>query len=165
MANQASRGWRIPPGRNSSTGAGVLHRPEKAASMTPAGDRLPEEIFRVLEASRAACLSERGRTGQIDGNSGQLRVLAQIGAGKVEELITQTYIGSHATMKLAVDNVAVALQGLQMEMARLTETSREGELAERGKPGQFPGLQKLKERLLLVLDKDRTVNLTVGKVA
>jgi len=107
-------------------------------------------MFRLLEASRAACLSERGRTGQIDGNTGQLRVLAQIGAGKVEELITQTYIGSHATMKLAVDNVAVALQGLQMEMARLTEAMREGPLAERGKPALSLGAYKLKGRLRLV---------------
>jgi hypothetical protein len=165
MANQASNGWQVPPGRNSSTGAAVLHCPEIAASMMPAGDRLPEEMFRLLEAPRAACLSERGRTGQIGGNSAQLRLLAQIGAGKVEELITQTYIGDHETMKLAVDKVAVALQGLQMEMARLTEASREGQLAERGKPGQFQGIQKLKERLRPVLDKERRVNLTVGKVA
>jgi hypothetical protein len=150
MANQASIGRQVRPGRNSSTGAAVLHRPEIAASMTPAGDRLPEEMFRLLEASRAACLSERGRTGQIVGNTGQLRVLAQIGAGKVDELITQTYIGSHATMKLAVDNVAVALQGLQMEMARLTEAMREGPLAERGKPALSLGAYKLKGRLRLV---------------
>jgi hypothetical protein len=72
-------------------------------------------------------------------NSRQLRVLAQIGAGKVEELITQTYTGNHEKMKLAVDNIAVALQELQKEMAQLTEASHEGQLAEHGKLGWFQG--------------------------
>ena len=42
-------------------------------------------------------------------------------------------------MKQAVNNVAVVLQGLQKELARLTEASREGQLSERGKPEQFQG--------------------------
>jgi hypothetical protein len=54
----------------------------------------------------------------------QLRALARIGAGKVEDLITQTYIGDHEEMKLAVDNISVVLQGLQGEIARLREASR-----------------------------------------
>ena len=165
MANQASTGGRVPTGLNSYTGAADPDRPGIAASMTHAGDRLPEEMFRLLEASRAACLGERGSTGQSGGNNRQLRVLAQIGVRKVEELITLTYIGDHEKMKLAVDNVGIMLQGLQMEMARLTEASREVQLAERGKPGQFQGIKRLKDRLLLVLDKERKVNLTVGKVA
>ena len=41
-------------------------------------------------------------------------------------------------MKLAVNNVAV-VPGLQKEMARLTEASREGQLSDRGKPEQFQG--------------------------
>jgi hypothetical protein len=165
MATQATNGWRVPRGRNSSAGAAVLGGPEIAASTTSAGDRLPEEMLRLLEASRAACLSDRARIGQFDGSNRQLRALAQIGARKVEELITQTYLGGHDNIKLAVDNVAVALEGLQIEMARLTEASHEAQLAEHGQPGQFPGIQQLKERLLMVLDPERAVNLAIKRVA
>src|ERR1700729_1000077 len=42
-------------------------------------------------------------------------------------------------MKQAVNNVAVVLQGLQKELGRLTEASREGQLTERGKPALFQG--------------------------
>jgi hypothetical protein len=162
MANQAGNGWRIPRGRDSSTGAVVRGRPEIVTPMTDAG--LSEEVLELMEASRAACLSQP-TTGHIEEDNRQLRVLAQAGAGMVEELITQTYVGSHEAMKLAVDNIAVALQGLQTEMARLTAAPYEGQFAERGKPSQFPSIQELKERLLLVLDPERTVNLAVKKVA
>ena len=67
------------------------------------------------------------------------RVLAQISAGKIDELIAQTYKGDHEKMKQAVNNVAVVLQGLQKELTRLTEASRDGQLSERGKPEQFQG--------------------------
>ena len=42
-------------------------------------------------------------------------------------------------MKQAVNNVAIVLQGLQKELVRLTEASKEGQLSERGKPEQFQG--------------------------
>jgi methyl-accepting chemotaxis protein len=67
------------------------------------------------------------------------RILAQISNGKIDELIAQTYKGDHEKMKQAVNNVAAVLQGLQKELARLTEASREGLLSERGKPEQFQG--------------------------
>jgi methyl-accepting chemotaxis protein len=67
------------------------------------------------------------------------RILAQISNGKIDELIAQTYKGDHEKMKQAVNNVAVVLQGLQKELGRLTEASREGQLSERGKPDQFQG--------------------------
>ena len=54
------------------------------------------------------------------------RVLAQISSGKIDELIAQTYKGDHEKMKQAVNNVAVVLQGLQKELVRLTEASKEG---------------------------------------
>src|SRR5580700_2224756 len=104
MASQASTGGRIPPGRNSSTGAAAPDRPGIAASMMRAGGRLQEEALWLVEASRAARPSERGTTPQIEGDNRQLRILAQIAAGKLEELITQTYIGGHEKMKLVVDN-------------------------------------------------------------
>jgi methyl-accepting chemotaxis protein len=67
------------------------------------------------------------------------RVLAQISSGKIDELVAQTYKGDHEKMKLAVNNIAAVLQGLQKEMARLAEASREGLLSERGKPERFQG--------------------------
>jgi methyl-accepting chemotaxis protein len=42
-------------------------------------------------------------------------------------------------MKLAVNNVALVLQGLQKELGRLTEASKDGQLSERGKPEVFQG--------------------------
>ena len=67
------------------------------------------------------------------------RILAQVSSGKIDELIAQTYKGDHEKMKQAVNNVAVVLQTLQKEMARLTDASKEGQLSERGKPEQFQG--------------------------
>jgi len=67
------------------------------------------------------------------------RILAQISNGKIDELIAQTYKGDHEKMKLAVNNVAAVLQGLQKELGRLTEASRDGRLSERGKADQFQG--------------------------
>jgi methyl-accepting chemotaxis protein len=67
------------------------------------------------------------------------RILTQVSNGKIDELIAQTYKGDHEKMKLAINNVATVLQGLQKELGRLTEASREGLLAERGKPDQFQG--------------------------
>jgi methyl-accepting chemotaxis protein len=67
------------------------------------------------------------------------RILAQISAGKIDELIAETYRGDHEKMKQAVNNIALVLQSLQKELGRLTEASREGQLSERGKPAQFQG--------------------------
>ncbi len=157
MARQISDSRRVPPGLNPSTGAAVLDRPEHDASDTQTNDLL-EEILRLVEASREGRLGERGKVEQFEGNDRKLvegvnamldaillpigdgnRVLAQISAGKIDELITETYSGDHEKMKQAVNNVAVVLQGLQKELARLTEASREGQLSERGNSGQFQG--------------------------
>ena len=128
MARQTSDSRRVTAGRNPSTGAAVLDRPETVASTTQADDdRLQQEMLRLVEASREGRLSERGRAGQFDGNNRKLiegvnlildaillpigegnRVLAQISAGKIDELIAQTYSGDHEKMKLAVNNVAIS---------------------------------------------------------
>ena len=42
-------------------------------------------------------------------------------------------------MKQAINNVGTVLQGLQKELARLTDASKEGKLAERGNQDQFQG--------------------------
>jgi len=120
--------------------------------------RVFEEIERLVEASRQGHLEERGRANQFEGVHRQMlagindmldaillpigegnRVLAQISNGKIDELIAQTYKGDHEKMKQAVNNVAVVVQTLQKELARLTEASKDGQLSERGKPEQFQG--------------------------
>ena len=99
------------------------------------GDRQTELVFqeigRLVEASRQGSLDERGRLEQFDGVHREMlrgvnemldaillpigegnRILAQISAGKIDELIAQTYKGDHEKMKQAVNNVAVVLQTL-----------------------------------------------------
>ncbi len=138
--------------------AAVLDLPTAVASATHGGDQLKQEILRLVEASRDGRLSERGRTKRFEGDNRKViagvneildaillpigegnRILAQIGAGKIDELITQTYKGDQERMKQAVNNVAIAVQGLQKELMRLTEASIDGRLSERGKPEQFQG--------------------------
>jgi methyl-accepting chemotaxis protein len=116
------------------------------------------EILRLVEASREGRLTERGRDAEFSGVAREMvqgintmldaillpigegnRILSQISAGRIDELIAQTYKGDHEKMKLAVNNVAIVTQALQTEMVRLTDASREGQLAERGKPQQFQG--------------------------
>ena len=117
-----------------------------------------DELSRLVNASHEGQLQERGKSEEFQGRYRALalqinamldaillpigegnRILAQISNGKIDELIAQTYKGDHEKMKQAVNNVAVVLQGLQKELARLTDASRDGLLSERGKPEQFHG--------------------------
>jgi methyl-accepting chemotaxis protein len=117
-----------------------------------------QEIMRLLDASKEGRLAERGKVTLFDGVHREMlqgvnemldaillpiaegnRILAQISAGNVEELIAQSYKGDHEKMKVAVNNVAVVVQSLQKEMARLIEASKEGQLSDRGRPEQFQG--------------------------
>jgi methyl-accepting chemotaxis protein len=119
---------------------------------------LQKELGRLTIASRDGELGERGKTDQFKGAYGEIvlgvntmldaillpigegnRVLAQVSAGKIDELITQTYKGDHEKMKQAINNVAIVLQELKKELALLTVASREGQLSERGKAAQFKG--------------------------
>jgi len=59
------------------------------------------------------------------------RVLAQVSNGKIDELITQNYKGDHEKMKQGINNIAVALQGLQKEMLRMSDFAKGGQLSER----------------------------------
>ncbi len=120
--------------------------------------RFADEISRLVRASHDGQLSERGKAEDFQGRYRDLvtevnamldaillpigegnRILAQISNGKIDESIAQTYKGDHEKMKQAVNNVATVLQGLQKELARLTDASRDGQLSERGKPEQFMG--------------------------
>ena len=137
---------------------GVRVRGSDVERVDPDAYRVSQEILRLVEASQQGHLSERGKADQFQGVHREIiqgvntmldaillpigegnRVLAQISSGKIDELIAQTYKGDHEKMKQAVNNVAVVLQGLQKEMARLTAASHEGQLSERGKPDNFQG--------------------------
>ena len=124
------------------------HRGAGPAERIDAPDRCLEgrATFRARQAGavpRAYADIVRGVNAMLDaillpigeGN----RILAQISDGKIDELIAQTYKGDHEKMKQAVNNVGTVLQGLQKEMMRLTDASKEGQLSERGKPEQFRG--------------------------
>ncbi|MGA2635500.1 MAG: methyl-accepting chemotaxis protein [Terracidiphilus sp.] len=119
---------------------------------------LQKELARLVEASKEGLLSERGKPEQFQGAFAEVvrgvntmldaillpigegnRILAQVANGKIDELIAQTYKGDHEKMKQAINNVAMVLQGLQKELARLIEASKEGQLSDRGKPEQFQG--------------------------
>ncbi len=171
MARQANDGRRVPPGRNPSTGAAVLDRPT-----TNAGDKqtsqLLEEILRLVEASHAGRLSERGKAEQFEGNDRKLvegvnsmldaillpigegnRVLAQISAGKIDELIAQNYSGDHEKMKQAVNNVAAALQSMTNDVDMLAKAAADGKLATRADAAKHPGdYRKVVEGVNLTLD-------------
>jgi methyl-accepting chemotaxis protein len=146
---------------NGHDGNGHADRAGASDKANPANDDamlVLQEIMRLVDASKEGRLSERGRATQfndihremIQGVNEMLdaillpigegnRVLAQISSGKIDELIAQTYKGDHEKMKVAVNNVAVVTQGLQKELARLLEASKEGQLSDRGKPEQFQG--------------------------
>jgi methyl-accepting chemotaxis protein len=119
---------------------------------------LQKEMGRLIEASKEGQLSDRGKPEQFQGAYAEIvrgvntmldaillpigegnRILAQVSNGKIDELIAQTYKGDHEKMKQAINNVAVVLQGLQKELVRLTDASKEGQLSDRGKPEQFQG--------------------------
>jgi methyl-accepting chemotaxis protein len=120
--------------------------------------QLQDMFVRLVDAAHEGKLDERGHPERTQGAYADIvravnnildaillpigegnRVLAQISSGKIDELITQTYKGDHEKMKIAVNNLAIVLQGLQKEMSRLTAASREGQLSERGKSEQFEG--------------------------
>jgi methyl-accepting chemotaxis protein len=120
---------------------------------------LQKEMARLIEASREGQLSDRGKPEQFQGAYAEIvrgvnemldaillpigegnRILAQISAGKIDELIAQTYKGDHEKMKLAVNNVALVLQTLMKMLERLTNAAKEGKLTERGHPDQVKGV-------------------------
>ncbi len=132
--------------------SGEAHRDDDSLLM------VAQEIARLVEASKDGRLSERARAEKFAGHEQDImkgvnemldaillpigegnRILAQISGGKIDELIAQTYKGDHEKMKQAVNNVAAVLQGLQKELVRLTDASKDGQLSDRGKPEQFQG--------------------------
>ena len=172
MATKVIDSRRDTPGRTRSNGAAVLDRPGHDAHETHDKDLLQEEILRLVEASRAGRLSERGRVEQFEGSDRKLvegmnamldaillpigegnSVLAQISAGKIDELITQTYSGDHEKMKQAVNNVAMALQNMAKDVGTLVKAAVEGKLATRAEASKHQGdYRKIVEGVNQTLD-------------
>ena len=119
---------------------------------------LEKEMARLTEASKEGQLSERGKSEQFQGAFAEIvrgintmldaillpigegnRILAQVSNGKIDELINQTYKGDHEKMKQAINNVAIVVQSLQKEMARLTEASQRGTAFGPWKAGAISG--------------------------
>ncbi|MGA2649794.1 MAG: methyl-accepting chemotaxis protein [Terracidiphilus sp.] len=119
---------------------------------------LQKELAHLIEASKEGKLSDRGKPEQFQGAFAEIirgvntmldailipigegnRILAQVSNGRIDELITQTYKGDHEKMKQAINNVAEVLQDLHKELARLTDASNAGKLAERGHQDKFRG--------------------------
>src|SRR5579862_9299564 len=119
---------------------------------------LQKELVRLTDASKEGQLSDRGKPEQFQGAYAEIvrgvnamldaillpigegnRILAQVSAGKIDELIAQTYKGDHEKMKQTINNVALVLQRLQKELVRLSEAASAGQLSERGHHDQFRG--------------------------
>jgi len=154
---------------------------------------LQKELQRLTVASAEGQLSERGKPEQFKGAYAEVvggvnqmldaillpigegnRILAQVSAGKIDELIAQTYQGDHEVMKQAVNTVATTLQGLQKELQRLTVASTEGQLSERGKAEQFKGayaevvggVNQMLDAILLPIGEGNRIlaQVSVGKI-
>ncbi len=155
-----------------SASTAILELPATDAARNRADDQLQQEIVRLVEASRDGRLSERGRTDRVEGNNRKVvegvnemldaillpigegnRVLAQISAGKIDELITRTYKGDHEKMKLAVNNLAIAQQHLLTDTAMVTKAAAEGRLNVRSDVSKHQGAyRKIVEGINHTLD-------------
>lgn len=67
------------------------------------------------------------------------RILAQISEGKIDELVAQTYHGDHEKMKQAVNNVAIALQGLVADTGMLAKAVENGKVGTRADATKHKG--------------------------
>jgi methyl-accepting chemotaxis protein len=121
--------------------------------------RFQAELAKLIEYSHKGQLGKRGEATGFEGCYADVikginqmldaillpigegnRILAQVAAGKVDELIAQTYEGDHEKMKQSVNNIALMLQRFQAEVSKLIEYSRQGQLEKRGVTDGFQGV-------------------------
>ena len=155
MARQASDGRRVPPGRNASTGAAVLDRPVNDAPETQTKDLL-QEILRLVEASRAGRLSERGRAEQFEGGDRKLvegvnamldaillpiaegnRILGLIRGGNLREKVEIACAGDHDKMKQAVNGVREWLTDLVAYVTKIAHGDLTASMAKASEQDQI----------------------------
>lgn len=121
--------------------------------------RFEAELAKLIEYSHKGQLEKRGDPAGFEGCYADVitginqmldaillpigegnRILAQVAAGKVDELIAQTYQGDHEKMKQSVNGIAVVLQRFQAELAKLIDYSKQGQLEKRGDVAGFQGV-------------------------
>ncbi|MGA3399831.1 MAG: hypothetical protein ABSC95_11470, partial [Acetobacteraceae bacterium] len=121
--------------------------------------RFQAELTKLIDYSQKGQLEKRGEAAGFEGVYADIikginqmldaillpigegnRILAQVAAGKVEELIAQTYEGDHEKMKQSVNNIALVMQRFQAELSRLIEYSKQGQLEKRGEADGFQGV-------------------------
>ena len=115
------------------------------------------ELRRLVQAARRGVLTERADPGAA-GDARDLlaavndlmdeilrptvehnRILVQLAAGRIDDVIVQDAWGDHDATKRSINGIALGLQGLRAELARLAEAARQGRLGERGNVGAFQG--------------------------
>jgi hypothetical protein len=143
-----------PPGEPRSRGARTHPRRLQAEGPAAAGSRCGanggSSHFGWWRHRAKAASASAGGSGRSKGNNRKVvegvnemldaillpigegnRILAQISVGKIDELIAQTYKGDHEKMKLAVNNVAVALQRVVIDTEMLAKAASEGRVGTR----------------------------------
>lgn len=116
------------------------------------------EMAQLTKFSNEGRLSERANAAAFPGAYGDIlsgvnqmldailvpigegnRILDQVAAGKIDELVTKTYQGDHERMKQSINSIALMLQKFQAEMAKLIDYSNQGQLDKRGDLTNFQG--------------------------
>src|SRR5580658_1331010 len=163
---------RVPPGRNQSTGAAVLDRPEHDAQETQRQHRLQEEIVRVATALQQGRLAERARAelfeggdrtvveslnGMLDSVIKPLNVSAEymdrISKGDIPPKITDVYNGDFNEIKNNLNVCIDSVSRLVNDGVTLTQAMLEGKLAVRSDATKHEGdFRKVIEGFNLALD-------------
>ena len=120
--------------------------------------RFQGELAKLIDFSHKGQLEKRGETAGFEGCYADIlqgvnqmldailipigegnRILDQVAAGKIDELIAKTYQGDHEKMKQSVNNIALVLQRFKGELAKLIDYSNQGQLEKRGDAAAFQG--------------------------
>jgi methyl-accepting chemotaxis protein len=158
MARQVNNGRRVSTGRNPSTGAAVLDRPETNSHKAEAKNLLHEELLRVSSALQQGHLAERARTdlfeganrsvveslnGMLDAVIKPLNVSAEyvdrISKGDIPPKITDTYNGDFNEIKNNLNVCIDAISMLVTDGATLTKAMLDGRLAVRSDATKHQG--------------------------
>ncbi len=119
---------------------------------------MQKEMLRMSDLAKEGQLSERAKPDQFQGAYAEIvkgvnttldailvptvesnRILFQIAKGKIDELVAQNYKGDHEKTKQAVNNIAVALQGMAGDVNVLVKAAVEGKLATRADASKHQG--------------------------
>jgi methyl-accepting chemotaxis protein len=151
--------------------------------------KLQKEMLRMSDFAKEGQLSERAKADQFQGAYAEVvkgvnttldailvpigegnRILAQISNGKIDELVAQSYKGDHEKMKQAINNIAVALQGMAGDVNALSKAAVEGKLSIRADASKHQGdyrkiVQGVNETLDAVVAPVQEAGAVLQKVA